>query len=168
MNCINHSNRNSAGICRLCTAELCSDCMKIYKNNVICESCVDHIVEMSLTNTCGSAATQLTAERNSNDREAFPVTSMRHKRKSKFLTFLLALFPGLGHIYLGLTRQGIEIMLLFFGSIWATSIWPIPFSFVIPIVVFYEIFHALQRYDRLLMGENITPTSSLFANNNWS
>jgi TM2 domain-containing membrane protein YozV len=35
------------------------------------------------------------------------------ERRSKFLTFILALIPGVGQIYLGLFRKGIQLLILF-------------------------------------------------------
>lgn len=35
------------------------------------------------------------------------------ERRSKFLTFILAMIPGVGQMYLGLLRKGIQLLLMF-------------------------------------------------------
>jgi hypothetical protein len=68
---------------------------------------------------------------------------------------------------LGLTRQGIELMVLFFASTWLIPLLgPFPFSFVIPVLFFYGIFDALQKRDRLARGEAIDANGTFFRDMN--
>lgn len=64
--------------------------------------------------------------------------------KNRFLTFLFSLIPGAGHMYLGLMKKGVSLMLVFglvfslcnflhFGLI----------SFILPVIWFYCFFDSL-------------------------
>lgn len=63
-------------------------------------------------------------------------------KKSGFLTFCCSLVPGAGEMYMGLYKQGISLMLIFWGigavGGWAglELLWA-----VIPVVWFYSFFH---------------------------
>jgi len=64
----------------------------------------------------------------------------------KPLLYLLALLPGLGHFYLGLMTRGLQFMLLFFGTIFLIVHSFASLALVLPIIVFYSYFDALQFY----------------------
>lgn len=75
---------------------------------------------------------------------------------SPFLSFLFALVPGVGHMYMGLTQKGIQLMVLFFGSLYLSQhlflfrdFWPLV---VAPATWFYSFFDALETSRRL--GQN--------------
>lgn len=69
----------------------------------------------------------------------------QHDRKSKMVATLLAVFPGAGHMYLGLQRRGLQFMAAFLFSIYIMDVMQLSlFLFVIPIVWFYNFFDALQ------------------------
>lgn len=63
---------------------------------------------------------------------------MKH---SKRVAIFFALMPGAGHMYLGLVRQGIQLMLLFFSIIFMSASFDMEFLAVfLPIIWFYSIF----------------------------
>ncbi len=68
------------------------------------------------------------------------------KKKSKFLTFIFTLVPGAGHLYLGLQRQGLQLLTLFtlciFLSGWLNTGLLAVF---IPIIWFYSFFDAMNK-----------------------
>lgn len=69
----------------------------------------------------------------------------QHGRKSKMIATLLAVFPGAGHMYLGLQRRGLQFMAAFLFSIYIMDVMQLSlFLFVIPIIWFYNFFDALQ------------------------
>lgn len=63
-------------------------------------------------------------------------------KKNGFLTFLCSMVPGAGEMYLGLMKQGVSTMLLFFFII-ALGAWLSmgPLLFLLPIVWCYSFFH---------------------------
>jgi hypothetical protein len=80
------------------------------------------------------------------------------KRKSKFLTFILSFFPGVGHMYLGYMKLGVQIMAIFLGSIFLTDWLRLSLLWVVvPIIWFYSMFDSLakQSYENHNYDENL-------------
>ncbi|RDW20237.1 hypothetical protein CWR48_05915 [Oceanobacillus arenosus] len=70
-------------------------------------------------------------------------------KKSKTLAILLSIFPGAGHLYLGLQRRGIQLMAGFLFSIYILDVLRLSiFLFLIPIIWFYSFFDGLQKASR--------------------
>ncbi len=67
-------------------------------------------------------------------------------RKNGFLTVVLSFLPGGGHMYLGLIKQGLEIMGIFFVIFFLSEFLSIaPLMMLYPILAFYSIFDALAK-----------------------
>ncbi|MBX5436669.1 MAG: hypothetical protein IRZ33_05565 [Alicyclobacillaceae bacterium] len=66
-------------------------------------------------------------------------------RKSRTLTFVLSWLPGLGHLYLGLNKRGLQFMGAFFACIILNPLLPFVFPFVLAILWFCCLFDALQK-----------------------
>jgi hypothetical protein len=67
-------------------------------------------------------------------------------KKSKAIATFLSIFPGAGHLYLGLQRRGIQLMAVFLFSIYILDILRLGiFLFLIPIIWFYSFFDGLQK-----------------------
>ena len=61
--------------------------------------------------------------------------------KSGFLTFLFALLPGAGHMYLGMPKKGTMLMLSFFLLIGLSGFFGLNFLvFILPVIWFYSFF----------------------------
>lgn len=68
---------------------------------------------------------------------------MMKKKKSKFWLFLFSLFPGAGHMYLGLMRMGLSFMLGFMVLIAVIAVTGLEVLTVLPITLYiYSFFHA--------------------------
>ena len=64
-------------------------------------------------------------------------------KKNRFFTLVFSLCPGAGEMYLGMYKQGVSLMVLFFGAI-ALTAWlgfEALFLFICPIVWCYSFFH---------------------------
>lgn len=73
--------------------------------------------------------------------------------KTKFFTFVLSFIPGVGHLYLGLLTRGLHFMLLFFGGVFIVFLTEMEELIILmPIIWFYSLFDALQKYDLLKEG----------------
>ncbi|GAX90683.1 hypothetical protein [Effusibacillus lacus] len=172
MNCKYHPDVQAVGECRLCGTDVCSECMTIVKGNVLCPECVTQVGAKTAKREPVRDTEQIYVHREpgKNGAKSRPSVSAEAgtgEPKSKFFTFVLSFLPGLGHLYLGLTRQGIELMALFFGSIWMIDILGgFPFAFAIPVLFFYGIFDALQKRDKLARGERVDPNATFFRNVN--
>lgn len=66
-------------------------------------------------------------------------------RKSKFLTFVFSLIPGVGHLYLGLMKRGLLLLIGTFAAIYFITVLPMVFPFVLAVIWFYGMFDALQK-----------------------
>lgn len=89
-----------------------------------------------------------------NDRPFFEELeeSIGSGRKNKLLAATLSLFPGAGHLYLGLQKRGLQIMGGFLIAIYLMDSLRLSiFLFLMPLFWFFAFFDALQqmsRYDR--------------------
>ncbi len=67
-------------------------------------------------------------------------------KKSKAIATFLSIFPGAGHLYLGMQRRGIQLMAAFLFTIYILDVLRLGiFLFLVPIIWFYSFFDALQR-----------------------
>ncbi|MDN3017360.1 hypothetical protein PH210_14265 [Paenibacillus sp. BSR1-1] len=70
-------------------------------------------------------------------------------KKSKSIATFLSIFPGAGHLYLGLQRRGIQLMAAFLFSVYILDVLRLGiFLFLIPIIWFYSFFDGLQKASR--------------------
>lgn len=82
-------------------------------------------------------------------------------QKSKALTFFLSFLPGLGHYYLGQMNRGLQIMIMFFGSIFLSSFIGLDLAtpYIATIIWFYSLFDSLQQHRNIQeKQEVIDPT----------
>lgn len=67
-------------------------------------------------------------------------------KKSKAIATFLSIFPGAGHLYLGMQRRGIQLMAAFLFSIYILDVLRLGiFLFLIPIIWFYSFFDGMQK-----------------------
>ena len=67
-------------------------------------------------------------------------------KKSRFFGTLCSFIPGAAHMYLGLKRQGLQLMALFFFPMVISGLLGIDFVFfALPIIWFYSFFDALRK-----------------------
>lgn len=70
-------------------------------------------------------------------------------RRSKVLATILSAFPGAGHMYLGLQKRGLQLMVGFLGSIYILDALRLSiFLFLIPLIWCYSFFDGLQQLSR--------------------
>jgi len=68
--------------------------------------------------------------------------------KSKFLTVILSILPGVGHLYLGWMERGLQFMLSFLLSIFLMDWLSLTiFAYLLPVIWFYSLFDALQHFN---------------------
>lgn len=97
------------------------------------------------------ATRQLTKKQNGEqlvDRSIFEEFEMRREdgKKSKSIATFLSIFPGAGHLYLGMQKRGIQLMAAFLFSIYILDILRLGiFLFLVPIIWFYSFFDGLQK-----------------------
>lgn len=83
----------------------------------------------------------------------------RHRevgRKSTMIATLLALFPGAGHMYLGLQKRGLQLMAGFLFSIYILDVLHLSlFLFIIPLIWFFSFFDVLQKINQYMRDETV-------------
>jgi hypothetical protein len=86
----------------------------------------------------------------------------RNEPRSAFWTFVLSIFPGLGHLYLGLFRRGSQIMAGFLIAVVAINLLRVDLLFVLlPVIWFISLFDALERMTKLNQGVEVGDESFL-------
>ena len=70
-----------------------------------------------------------------------------YKKKSGFLTFIFSLLPGAGHMYLGLMKNGLSLMGIFFFVGFLSKWLNIEaLAFVMPVIWFYSFFDCWNKF----------------------
>lgn len=81
--------------------------------------------------------------------EDFEETRSNGGKKSKALATILSIFPGAGHLYLGLQKRGIQLMAGFLLAIYILDVLRLSlFLFLIPLIWFFSFFDALQKVSK--------------------
>lgn len=76
-------------------------------------------------------------------------------KRSKVWALVFSFIPGAGHMYLGFKDQGLQLMGVFFLSLFAMDWLHMTFViFLIPIIWFYSMFDALQKASQSPVFEN--------------
>ena len=77
---------------------------------------------------------------------------------NRFFGTILCFFPGAAHLYLGLKKQGVQLMSLFFLPMFVTELIRLSgLMFVLPIIWFYAFFDGLRKINghEELVDDNI-------------
>jgi TM2 domain-containing membrane protein YozV len=86
---------------------------------------------------------------NTNNVEAnsvFSDSKAMEKQNKKLIAMLLSVIPGAGHLYLGLQRQGVELMAVFFLAFYLTDLLRVSiFIIVVPIIWFFSLFDVMHK-----------------------
>lgn len=81
-------------------------------------------------------------------------------QNKKFWAFLFSLIPGAGHMYIGLQKKGIQIMVTFFLLMTLHDWINIPlFSIFLPVIWFYSIFDV-----RKILNSGVIPEDTVHFN----
>jgi hypothetical protein len=76
--------------------------------------------------------------------------------KRPFLAFMLSLLPGVGYLYLGLMRRGLQTMVVFYGAFFIDRCALSSDRFtalVLPEPLFYTVFDSLQALMKINEGQ---------------
>ncbi|GAA0328835.1 hypothetical protein GCM10008967_19190 [Bacillus carboniphilus] len=86
-------------------------------------------------------------------------------KKSKAIATFLSIFPGAGHLYLGLQKRGIQLMAAFLFAIYVLDVLRLGvFLFLIPIIWFYSFFDGLQKASKTDEAQEDIPIISHIVN----
>ncbi len=126
MNCYFHPDKQGEYTCLECGKTICESCVRKDADKAICKVCEEAI------------------------------QGGINYGYNKFLGFILSLFPGAGHMYLGFMDMGITLLLSFVGMIFFTSVTHsdlIPFLIVV--LCFYSFFDAYHLRRKINNRETI-------------
>ncbi|WP_205516932.1 hypothetical protein [Paenibacillus sp. SYP-B3998] len=74
-------------------------------------------------------------------------------RKNRTLATIIAIFPGAAHLYLSMTKRGVQLMAIFLFSIYILDVLRLSlFLFLLPILWFFSFFDALQQITKYENG----------------
>ena len=89
-----------------------------------------------------------------NHNEIFESMEME-KQNKKIIAMCLSIIPGAGHMYLGLQRQGVQLMTMFFLGIFLTDWLRVSlFMFAIPVIWFYSLFDVMYKASGINIKED--------------
>src|SRR5699024_1082765 len=91
-------------------------------------------------------------------------------KKSKAIATFLSIFPGAGHLYLGLQRRGIPLMAAFLFSLCICDVLHLRFCLSsVPLIWFYSFFDGMQQASRIDKEplEDTPVISYLVSNQKW-
>lgn len=146
LRCYLHPEAEARFACAVCGRALCDSCAVHVEGKAYCRPCLKEAVGGN-----GSGI-------------------LVRGSPSPVLVFLFSLLPGAGHMYMGFMRRGLQLMVLFFGTIWLGSLsMPLGFSDLLgmlaaPVVWFYSFFDSLGLSGRLGRGEAVADRG-IFAGN---
>lgn len=157
MKCYYHQDREAESKCDVCEKQICKECGNNQEGRIICDECL-------VKEAFGDEDTVIIEEKNNSSNTDIKNTQFIHnnyqpvrKIPNSFLGFIFSLVPGAGHMYLGLMRRGLQLMLTFFGLLVIPNILNFAeFTTLLATVVwFYSVFDAYHIRNKLIKGEII-------------
>jgi len=146
MSCLYHSERSAVNTCSKCGAWLCDGCSVEIDGRIVCKACIARQI--------GGAAEHEHKHRES--RAAHIYDAPLHSRVSGFLLFCFSALPGANYMYMGLIKRGLFMMAAFFASIYlVVALGPLPFAFIIPILVATSFFDGFRLRRHINAGETV-------------
>ncbi|HWI63029.1 MAG TPA: B-box zinc finger protein [Symbiobacteriaceae bacterium] len=124
MNCAYHMERPVQAICSKCGRPICDQCVLEVNGQVYCKPCMEVNVKVPAPRTVNGNA-----------------------------RFWLSLFPGLGHLYLGLFQRGMQMLIGFIvGCFILGNLIDDLTVFFVAAMIFFSIFDAREAYIRQSQG----------------
>ncbi len=131
MKCVHHEEQEAVAVCLTCHQPVCGTCLIELGGKQYCRACLEkQVVDKAVAGLRG---------------------------KGSFLAFILSLIPGVGYLYLGLMRRGLQTMVVFYGTIFLAA--ALNFeeitALVLPVILFYTIFDTLQLLKQINDGQQV-------------
>ncbi|PMB02199.1 hypothetical protein CEN49_26165 [Fischerella thermalis CCMEE 5273] len=70
--------------------------------------------------------------------------------KSKEITIVLSLLPGLGHYYLGQVNRGLQLFVAFFGCWFLLELLQVDIWLLLVAIYIFGIYDVIQQFDRVV------------------
>ncbi|MTI68973.1 MAG: hypothetical protein FH751_01795 [Firmicutes bacterium] len=140
MECTNHPEREANFRCVDCGKPICKECAINQRGKIVCKECTSEEEILERQNL-----------------ENINITRESPKTYNSFWAVLFSLLPGAGHMYLGLMKRGLQLMIAFFAMIIIPNIfYSIDYLTVIALIIwFYSLFDAHHIRKRIKKGDTI-------------
>lgn len=150
MNCTNHENEKARFICQDCGVNICNECAVNNNGEIICLQCADNRGLVVIKSK--------TMKGNENHFPYESESKYRDKGISSFWGTILSFMPGAGHMYLGLIKKGLQIMIAFFATIALSSYLYSSeiFTAFATVIWFYSVFDCYHTRKKLQLGEHVS------------
>ena len=154
MHCYKHIDNLSVSLCAGCKNHICAECSVNVYDSYYCKDCVAELFK-----PYRSAQDNAPKPPPQAHYPPPPTPSSLRYRKSRLLTFIFSLLPGLNYMYLGLMKRGLFFMTFFFSlSVLIREIRIGMFSFTIFMLMCFCLFGSF-RIRRLLQDGFDVPDS---------
>ncbi|MFO7173840.1 MAG: hypothetical protein DIU70_012895 [Bacillota bacterium] len=160
MHCRVHPEREAHALCVMCGGPACADCLVTLHGQEYCRSCLEGLVAGAYAGASGAAGggEGARAAGDGNGVEAgggVQAGGPTLEGKSEGWATLLAFFPGLGHVYLGLKTRGVQMLLAFALATIAVNLLGLHHFFdpwLGLLFVFFSVFETREAIGRLRRG----------------
>lgn len=159
--CHVHPEREAHALCVNCGRPACQDCAVTLRGQEWCRTCVEERLLPPASAPAPPPAPAPSAPVPPAP-SAPPASAPEAPDPARFsgrhalVVTVLALFPGLGHLYLGLYTRGAQIMVTFVGGLILLEQLRLDPSFpwVVFLAIFFSVFDVREAMDRLRQGRN--------------
>lgn len=143
MKCSYHSEADSNFTCSECNASICKDCAVNNNGKIICVKCA----EVKGLNIVKNQGNKDIYKHSSNPKDSRTINI--------FWATVLSFIPGAGHMYLGIMKRGLQLMVAFFGLIAVSNVfYSADFIGLFSVIVwFYSVFDCYHIRKKLQHGE---------------
>lgn len=146
MNCKFHLDKKGTNTCNICGDWICGDCVIDINQRIYCKTC--------LKNQLDNQEARISSSKGSSDR-----------KPSDFLTLIFSVIPGCGQMYLGYTKRGLLLLILF--ATFMNGSYPLAiFGFITVIFSFFDTFKIKRNLQRNIYVEDNIKDLVKFAKEN--
>ncbi|MCG0239511.1 MAG: hypothetical protein L6E13_10005 [Firmicutes bacterium] len=160
MHCRVHPEREAHALCVICGGPACADCLVTLHGQEYCRPCLERLVAEASDTPGGKEGPRAASD--AGDAQANgSMNGPTLAGKSDRLAILLALFPGLGHVYLGLKVRGVQMLVGFALAMIAVNLLGLDHVFdpwLGLVAVFFSVFETREAIGRLRQGQPVQDT----------
>lgn len=162
MNCHVHPNREAYALCVNCGKPACPECLITLHGQEYCRTCLEAKIAPGAAPEAdvpvAPAVPQAPPAPPAAPKALPAAAAQSHsgpEGRNDALTTILALFPGLGHLYLGLRTRGLHLMGGFIAALILTDILQLDrvlYPWLQLVAIFFSVFDAREALSRMRKG----------------
>ncbi len=155
MYCQIHTNREAFALCVTCGKPACPECLITLHGQEYCRPCLEARIAPEAAPARPPAQEAPTMPPSPLPAPPASKWSKGPDGKNEVLATVLGLFPGLGHLYLGLRTRGLHLMGGFIGALLLADVLQLD-NILEPwlqlVAIFFSVFDAREAYARIRKG----------------